>query len=316
MAFIDDVLKDVRTAAIAGHVHPDGDCVGSTVSLYNYIKETCPEIRTDLYLEPFEDSYAFLKRADEAKETPADKEMVYDVFFALDSGSIDRIGVAKDLFLHAKRRICIDHHISNTGYADDNIIDPKASSVSEMLFGLMDEAHITKDIAEGLYLGIVQDTGVFQYSCTGPETMVTASKLIAYGIPFSRIIEDSFFAKSYAQNRILGKVLKDSRLFADGKGIAGFVTADMMEEYGVTARDLDGIVSALRNTRGVEAAVFVYETGPSSCKVSFRSKSYADVCAVASRFGGGGHQKAAGCSLEGTVEEVLDTILPAVEEAL
>lgn len=308
-------LDGVKTVGIAGHVNPDGDCVGSTLSMYLYLKQYYPNIRTDLYLEQVRLDFRFLASIEDARSEYV-SGTTYDLFITVDTSTKDRIGVAADGFDLAKKTICIDHHVSNPGYADMNHIVPDASSASEVVFDLMEEALITKEIAEALYLGIVHDTGVFQYSCTSSHTMQIAGKLMDKGINFTKIIEETFFQKTYAQQKVLGKTLNESLLLLDGACIAGIVTADTMREYGITKADLDGIVSQLRLTAGVEAAIFLYEVGSDKYKVSLRSKSCVDVNKIASQFGGGGHVRAAGCTVSGTLGDIIGKLTECVEAAI
>ena len=151
------VLEGVKTVAIAGHVRPDGDCVGSCLATYNYIKTYYPEIAVDLYLEPIPNLFRFLTSAAEIKNT-CDTDMAYDLFIAQDCGDIDRLGQAGKYFQTAKKTFCIDHHKSNQSFADENYIFPQASSTSELVYELMDESKITKEIAECIYVGIIHDT--------------------------------------------------------------------------------------------------------------------------------------------------------------
>lgn len=210
----------------------------------------------------------------------------------LDCGDTGRLDYSKPLLDHAKHTFCVDHHISNIGFADVNHIVAEASSTSELVYGLLDEEKISKNVAEALYLGIVHDTGVFQYSCAGPETFRVAAKLLEKGIDGPKIIEDTFYAKSYAQNQVMGRALMESILFLNGVGIASFIRKNVMDFYGVVPKDLEGIVSQLRVTEGVEVAVFMYELKQNEFKVSLRSKSELDVSKIAQYFGGGGHKKA------------------------
>ena len=130
-------LKGIRTAAIAGHVRPDGDCVGACMGLYLYLKENYPEIETDIYLEEPKESLLFLQGTQNI-QTSYTEEKSYDVFFVLDTSVKNRMGVALKAFESAKKTICIDHHISNKGFADVNVIDPNASSASELLYTLLE----------------------------------------------------------------------------------------------------------------------------------------------------------------------------------
>ncbi|MEE1250419.1 MAG: DHH family phosphoesterase [Lachnospiraceae bacterium] len=308
-------FSGVKTVAIAGHERPDGDCVGSCLAVYNYIKTYFPAITADLYLEPIPNIFKFLKNSDKIKsEYPKMPE--YDLFIALDCGDTARLGKASVYFEEAKKTICVDHHISNASFADDNYIFPKASSTSELIFELLEEEKITKEIAECIYVGIVHDTGVFQYSCTSAKTMDIAGKLMEMGIDFSAIVDKTFYEKTYSQNRIMGKALMDSELLLDGKVIFSVVTAEDMREFGVLPKHLDGIVNQLRVTKDVEVAVFLYETGDRGIKVSMRSNGKVDVATIAVGHGGGGHVRAAGVTMVNSVEEIREILLSEIAAQL
>ena len=311
---IDDFLThDLHTCVISGHVNPDGDCVGSVSALYLYIRKYFPEIDVRFYIERPKDALMFLPILREALFEYEESEQP-DLFITCDVSSLDRIGVVPELFKKSKRTLCVDHHVSNPGFADDNIIDPDASSCAEVLFYCMDESKIDTEIAEALYTGIVHDSGVFQYSNTRPETMEAAAALMRRGINFCDIIENSFNIRTYVQNRVMGYVLSRSRQYSEGKIVAGSITLDEMAAYGADKKDLDMIVSQLRLTRGAEAAVFIYQTGTDEFKVSLRSNTYLDVAEAAALFGGGGHVRAAGFTAagdEGFVEKKIIEVLKA-----
>ena len=313
---LNKILEGVSTIAIGGHVRPDGDCVGSCVGLGQYIRENYSDKTVDIYLKDIPESFHFLKGTETILESVADEEKEYDLFIALDCGDTGRLDYSKPLLDHAKHTFCVDHHISNIGFADVNHIVAEASSTSELVYGLLDEEKISKNVAEALYLGIVHDTGVFQYSCAGPETFRVAAKLLEKGIDGPKIIEDTFYAKSYAQNQVMGRALMESILFLNGVGIASFIRKNVMDFYGVVPKDLEGIVSQLRVTEGVEVAVFMYELKQNEFKVSLRSKSELDVSKISQYFGGGGHKKAAGFTMAGTPFDVLNNLSEQIEEQL
>ena len=311
MLKLDEILQGVKRAGIAGHVRPDGDCTGSCLALYQYLRMYYPEVSTDVYLEEIPNSFHMLTGADEIRhELPEDTG--YDVFFALDCGDTKRLGFAGTLFEQAKKTVCIDHHVSNLAFADVNQIVPDASSTSELIYDLLEKERITKEIAEALYLGIVHDTGVFQYSCTKPSTMEAAAELLRKGIDGPKIIEKTFYEKTYAQNQVLGKALLESIRLMDGKVIFSYITKKSMNFFGVKAKDLEGIVSQLRVTTGVEAAIFLYELESGEFKVSLRSKEKVDVSKVAQYFGGGGHVRAVGLTFRGTVHDAVNNIVGQV----
>ena len=308
-------LAGIKTVAIAGHVRPDGDCIVSCMGLYLYLKENEPDIKCDVYLETAKEGFSYIKNLEEAKQE-YDSQAEYDLLILLDVSSPDRIGVAGEALKTAKKTICLDHHISNHGFADENLIEPEMSSASELLFHLLEEEKITKDVAEAIYTGIASDTGVFKYSCTSPETMRVVAKLMEKGIDFSSIIDQSFYEKSYVQNQILGRCLMESIQVLDKKCIIGCLRKRDLDFYGVGPKELDGIVEQLRLTRGVEVAVFIYETKTQEFKVSLRSKSKVDVNKVASYFSGGGHVRAAGCTMQGSIYDVMNNLLKQIEKEI
>ena len=313
MTNLDVFLEKAQTVAVAGHVRPDGDCVGSCLATYNYIKTYYPKIQVELYLEPIPNIFKFLQRADEIISDMS-AEKTYDLFIAQDCGDLGRLGGAAKYFETAKMTVCIDHHISNQSFAQENYIFPEASSASELVFELIPRKRLNKEIAECIYTGIINDTGVFQYSCTSPKTMETAGVLMSYGIDFPRIVDETFFTKTYNQNRIMGLALLKSRLHLDGKCISSVITLEEMKQYEVLPKHLDGIVSQLRVTKDVETAIFLYETEPGAFKASLRSANYVDVAEIAVKYGGGGHKRAAGFSAEEDAEVLIEKIVEDVKQ--
>ena len=308
-------LKNKKHIGIAGHIRPDGDCVGSCLATLKYLKNAMPEAEVTLFLEQPPKSFSFLWGYESIDTTFASKTP-FDAFIALDSGDSERLGSARELFLATPQKFCFDHHLSNTGYADINVIRPEASSTCEVLYDLFDRKYIDKDVATALYTGIVHDTGVFQYSCMSRETFGIVGDLIGYGFDAAKIISETFYEKTYVQNQILGRALLESMLFMDGRCIASCVDKKMMDFYGVTSEDFDGIVNQLLVTKGCEVAIFMYQTGTLEFKVSMRSKGKVNVSEVASYFGGGGHARAAGCMMSGTYRDVLNNLSEHIEKQL
>ena len=315
MLNLKETLQGVKTAAILGHIRPDGDCIGSCLALYNYIETYFPEIQAKVYLQDFMPEFLMLKNADKIEHC-VDEDLAYDVCFSLDSADKERHGEFVKYFDAAKKTVGIDHHISNQGFAQEHLILPDASATAEMMYELIGKEQLTKEIAECIYLGMAHDTGVFQYSNASPKTFRAVADLLETGIDASRIVDETFYQKSYVQNQILGQTLQESVLHLDGKVISGVVTRKDMEHYGVTPKALDGIVSQLRYTRGVEVAVFLYELENGSHKVSMRSNGKVNVSAIAGELGGGGHVKAAGCEVLGESHEVLEKLLGLIEKQL
>ena len=302
-----ELLEGKQSVALGGHVRPDGDCVGSTMGLYLYLKENFPQIETDLYLESVPEAYSMIRHTDEVKsELPEGK--IYDLFICMDCGDLQRLGFSQKLFIESKQTACIDHHVSNEAFADVNYIVPDASSTSELVYNLLDYDKMSLETAEALYMGIAHDTGVFRYSCTSPETMENAAKLMRKGINGNAIIEQTFYEKTYVQNQILGRALLESMLIMDRQCVVSVIRKSSMEFFHAEPSDLEGVVSILRQTKGVEVAIFLHELEPQKYKVSLRSKQYIDVSVIAKHFGGGGHIRAAGVTMTGSAHDVINNI--------
>lgn len=300
-------VKEAKTIGISGHIRPDGDCVGACMGMYLYLKKELKDAQITVFLEKPSEVFDCISGVDTIKEADENDHTVYDVFIALDC-SKDRLGSAEPLFERAVKKINIDHHISNTGCGDVNYVRGDASSASELVYELLEEEKLDAEIAKALYIGIIHDTGVFQYSNTSPSTLQAASRLITFGFDFSEIIESTFYEKTFVQNQIMGRALLESILFMDGKCIAAVISKKMMEFYGVGGKDLDGIINQLRNTKGVECAIFLYELDTLTYKVSMRSSGEVDVAKIAQLFGGGGHVRAAGCTMQGTAYDVINNL--------
>ena len=192
---LETILQDVKSVGLAGHIRPDGDSVGACVGLWNYLKDNYPQIQADIWLEQPDRKFSILEGYEMIRQ-PDGEERKYDLFISLDAADRNRLGAALPYFESAARTLCVDHHISNKGFGDEKVIDAGASSACEVLFRLLDPEKISRNTAAALYMGIAHDTGVFQYSCTSPETMRAAAVLMEKGIPYSRILEETYYKKT------------------------------------------------------------------------------------------------------------------------
>ncbi len=312
MKRLDEVLTGVKSVGIAGHVKPDGDCIGSCLAVYNYIKTYYPDADARVYLEQVPSVFRFLAGADEICTTYP--EETRELFLVLDCGDEKRLGNAFSYFEKAEKTVCIDHHISNQSFADVNYVYPDASSASELVFDLLPEEKITADIAACIYTGIAHDTGVFQYSCTSRHTMEAAGVLMEKGIPFSKIVDQTYYEKTYTENLILGVALRKAEMHLEQKVISSVITQEDLDAVSATANDVEGIVSVLRSTKGVEASVFLYQTGEHEFKLSLRSTEIIDCAKICMNCGGGGHVRAAGATVTGNPSEILEGILKEMEK--
>ena len=275
---LSELLSGAQSAAITGHLHPDGDCVGSCLGLQSALNHLFPDLQTDVCLEPIPDTFGFLEGADRILTEPSEK--AYDVVFCLDCNTPARLGKHAVLLEKAGKTVCIDHHIAGEPFADIDYIESTASSASELVCLLIGTDDLPKAACEALYMGIAHDTGVFQYSCTSSHTMNLAGQLMDKGINFSRIITKTFFEKTYLQQQLLGRTLFESVRVLDGRVIFSTLKRKDMDFFCAKTSDLEGLSAALRNTTGVEVSIFIHESRPGEWKVSLRSGEKVDVALV------------------------------------
>lgn len=310
------ILSDKESIAISAHIRPDGDAFGSTLAMYNYIKKKYPDKQTDIYLLDPNPLFAFLPGYEDIKTEPSDKK--YDLFIVMDMGDPDRLGKNRKMLDTAGDVMCVDHHLNYKNLATEanSYVVPDASSTAELVYDLVNEDLIDDDIAKCIFTGIICDTGVFQYSCTSPETMRRAAELMEYDFDHSALIQRAFYEKTYLQTQILGRCLMESVRFMDGKCVVSWIDRKTQDFYQVTSKDFEGIVSQLRNIRGVDVSIFMYETENQEYKVSMRSSEKVNVAQIAVRFGGGGHARAAGCTMSGTVYDCVNNLSKYIDKQL
>nr|WP_297706858.1 bifunctional oligoribonuclease/PAP phosphatase NrnA [uncultured Butyrivibrio sp.] len=310
---IDEHMSGVKTVAIAGHVRPDGDCIGSCMGMYLYLTKNYPDVKATVFLEDIPDEFLFIKDADKINHDFTTDVDSFDLFICLDCEK-GRLGGAEKIFDAAKKTINIDHHISNTGTGDVTYIVPTSSSACELVYEVIDDTKIDMEIAQAIYTGMVTDTGVFKYNSTSPKTYEIAGKLTSYGFDFTWLIDHVFYEKTYLQNQILGRALLESMTLMEGKVIVSVVSRQTMDFYGVNGNDLDGIVNQLMFTVGTDVAIFMYEDEPMMYRVSLRSNGNINVSAVAKLLGGGGHVRASGCTINGTSHDAINSITKYIQQ--
>ncbi len=308
------ILKDienVQTVYITGHINPDGDCIGSAFGFALAMAELGkkPVILIEDYAERFDilEGRQYVYRGDYDELCP-------DIMFSIDCADKARLGEAEKVFERAKYTYNIDHHISNTCFADVNIVNGRASSACEVVYEIIkDFVNIDKDIASALYTGILTDTGGFRHNSTSERTHQIAGKLVSSGVDTPLIHTKFLMEHSLTDVKIFVKAIEKMKL-EDGIAYT-YVTAEDMALCGASSKNLDAVVGYLLNTEGAEVSVFASERAEGIAKLSFRSKS-ADVNEIASIFGGGGHILAAGAAVKGNVREVLDMAVNEVRKRL
>ncbi len=319
MAFtrIDELIdpEKIKTVGIAGHIRPDADCIGASLALWQYLTKRYPGLTVDVFQEEMPQIYSFIRGSNLVHTDYRTDVERYDLFIAVDTDKC-RIGAAESLFDNALHTVNIDHHVSNHGTGDENYIESEASSTCELVYELLDAEYLDRFIAETIYCGIIGDTGVFKYSATSPRTLRIAADLISYGFDFNDLIDRTFYRKTYVQNQLLGRVLMESMLLMDGRCILGIMSRRTLEFYHASNSDLEGIVSQLMLTEGVVCAIFLQELGSLEFKISLRSNGMVDVAKIAELFGGGGHVRAAGCTMNGTSHDCVNNLSRYIAEQL
>ncbi len=314
MKRIEEYLEGIQKVAITGHTSPDGDCVGSCLAMLNYLCDNYPQITAHVYLKEAKDVFDYLPLIDEIRHEDTGEQ--YDMLILLDISSKTRIDFCDKILERTAQTLCIDHHLTNTGDFTWFDNDPDASSACEVLYRHLDPEKISLNCAVCLYTGIVHDTGVFQYSNTSAETMRIAGEMMEKGVPFTKIIDESFFQKTYLQNRVLGEILAESKVYLDGLVVVGSITRERRWQLGVKPIDLDSVVAQLRNTKGTDVAIFLYQLDDGVYKISLRSREKVDVSRIAAEYDGGGHIRASGCKINEKPEVIIDSLLALIKEQL
>ena len=315
---LDEIKKEIIKAdkiVILSHESPDGDAVASSLSVKHAVAKLGKE--ADVIIPEFPKDFEFLPKADEIK-VESDIEN-YDLAIAVDCADLKRLVGAKRYFETAKKTIQIDHHSVNTMFADINYVDPVSPACCQILIGIFEYfgIEIDKDLGTCILTGIITDTGGFQYSGVTPETFEFAAELLRKGVNISRICQKVLRNKT-KDNCELIKLLYDRMDFLeDGKIAISYITLDDMQKVNATIGDDEGLVEIERDIEGVEVGILLKEKeGANGYKVSMRSKEELNVSDVCLLLGGGGHKRAAGCFVSGTLEEAKSKIIKTVKQQL
>ncbi|MBO6266431.1 MAG: bifunctional oligoribonuclease/PAP phosphatase NrnA [Acidaminococcaceae bacterium] len=302
------LLKEAGKMVIVSHISPDGDTLGSSLALAHALRMLGKEVMLNVD-DDIPSVFSFLPGIGEYMRFAPDDSVPVDLLIVIDASSADRAGNAMNV-VKARSVLNIDHHKTNTHFADYLYLDSDAAATAEIIYSLLLElgTELNTEIATCIYEGLYTDTGSFKYSNTTSRTLSIASALLTYGVNPS-LISDNMEVKSRSQVEMLGKVLETLTFLRDGK-IAYVEVAPELYDYNV---DTDTFVSYPRYIEGVEVALLFKQVEENLTRVSFRSKQV-DVAKIALSFGGGGHQKASGCSIHAPLKEAESIVLPVVEE--
>jgi phosphoesterase RecJ-like protein len=309
-------LRDGRRFLLVLHVRPDGDSIGSTLALARALRRMGKEavvVRADAIPA----NLAFLAGAADAC-TPEQVEGEFDAAIFLDCAGLDRIGSAVEAVRRCRSILNVDHHPSNPRFGDVNVIDPEAAAVGEMTAEIIRGLGVGLDpeMAEALFTAVATDTGSFRFESTRPATYRLAAELCEHGARPSEVAARVWDNRPLAALRLIGLMLSGIRTGLGGAYAWAEVDREMLERAGAGEDEVEGLVNYPRSVAGVEVAALLAATTPGEVRVSLRSNRRVDVSRLAARFGGGGHARAAGCTLKGDLASARETLLRAVEEAL
>ena len=312
---VKEFILDAQKISIIAHEDEDADSVGSCFAMYLALLSLGKNVKC-CFSAPLENHLSFMDGEYEVFDEAAD--YCADLCICLDCADIKRLGKRIKLFESAKHTLSIDHHETNTNFAEVNLVDGKASATAEILYQMFVEmsVNIDKDIAKNLYAAISADTGSFKYSNVTPKTMNIAAELVSKGINHAEIARLLHDTDEIGVIRCKAEIMQNIEDYFGGRLTVVTANDALFEKYGITERESGDIVNIARAVKGCEIAVSVRETGD-KIKVSFRSNGEACVSRLAQKFGGGGHSKAAGAKITGkSAEEVKKEVIDAAGELL
>ncbi len=313
---ISKTIHDRDDFLITTHINPDGDCVTSVLSIA-YILKVLGKRYEILMADPIPEKFQFLSDVDSILHLEVSKlSFEPKTAIALDASTAERFGNVKPFVEECEMIINIDHHPSNSFFGDIDLVDPEESSTVEIVYHLIKymDIEITDELATLIYTGIMCDTGRFLFPNTTHRSMKICAEMIQCGASPEIIGDYLYFQKSFDTMKALGEALSTLELYQDGK--VACVELDCRCYEREQSLDTEGFVDYLMMINGTEVEFLMLQKEPGKIKVSLRSQKYVNVNDVASVFGGGGHARAAGCTIEGTFAEAKSQILKAIEESM
>ena len=309
------IIEESNTIYLVGHVNPDGDAIGSTYAIYFALKKMGKDAH--VVMPDHSTVFNFLPRIDEHVKSIDVRS--YDLLIALDSSDNTRLAIPKEDYDKAKKIIMLDHHQVTNPYGDFIHIDDSRSSASEIAYIFLQyitDNNIDKDMATMLYAGIMTDTGCFNYANTSSRTLRVVAELIDIGaehLMVNKMLNDTI---KEAKLRLVAKTIDNIESFYDNKLKYSYVPFEDIAALGIGDEDAEGMTNYLRSIEGTEFAVYVRGKSDGSIKVSMRSGGRVDVSKVAIEFGGGGHPRAAGYTMQDPYEIGKEKLIKAIGEMI
>jgi phosphoesterase RecJ-like protein len=309
-------IRGAKSVALACHVNPDGDALGSMLGLHHVLR-AAGMASVASFSEPFGVAPHYRELPGlELIVPPAEFPKEPEVMVTFDSGAMHRLGDLEAAAKSASQLVVLDHHVSNERYGTINVIVPDAAATAVVVRWLVDELELplTRDAAVCLYAALVCDTGRFQYETTTPAVFELAAELLSYGVPVARLSRSLFEEHSFAYLKLLGAALERAVLDPEHSFVWTSVTQRDLVKYGVTLEEVEGLIDVVRRTSEAEVAAVFKEGTDGVIRVSLRSLGAVDVCRIAQAQGGGGHRFAAGFSTDESVPEIVRRIENALRE--
>lgn len=295
------IINGNRDICIVSHINPDGDNIGSILALGLALRKMNKNIHI-IKTDDIPADYLFLPGVDSIREYD---EKSIDLLIVLDCSDIDRLGKNKSLIEKSATVINIDHHVSNTNFGDYNIVDNKAAATGEIIYQLLCSlgVDLDMDIATCLYTAISTDTGSFMYSNVSAKTHEIAASLLNTGIDTGKININLYQSRSVERTNLFINSLSTISYYNNNKVASIKVTQDLLKKFNAKMEDTEGIISFLRDIKGIEVACLLKEYKENEIKLSLRSKEHVNVSEICAAFNGGGHIRAAGCTIHENIEE-------------
>ena len=311
------MIRDAQRILFFMHVQPDGDSIGSTLGMIRALRQMGKEA-VMVGVDPIPPMYHFLPGWDSYRVEWQEVSGEWDLSCFLDCGDLERVGDALPAVQRGRRTLNVDHHATNSAFAEFNYLDFSAAAVGELAYRILREigAPIDPETALCLYTSLVTDTGGFRYDSTGPSTHRVAADLIELGARPYDVAQAIFETESLPRLALLARALQTLQLDGGGRVAWMVITQQMLKEAGAEDHDAEGVVNYARAVAGVEVGILFKETPDGRVRVSLRSRKTADVGVVAKGFGGGGHARAAGCTLYTSLDEAVDQVVAAVKAVL
>ena len=314
---LDNILEEIKKAnsiVIVTHESPDGDAIGSSLAMELALRSIGK--KSDIIIPEYPRTFNFLPNAKNVKDKSDLKK--YDLAISLDCTDLRRIN-GKEYFEEAKRTIVIDHHGTNSMYGDINFVNPVAPACCEILVGMFTyfNIDINQEIGTCILTGIITDTGGFKYQSVTAETFEFTAELLRKGVNVSEIYQTALETRTMANFQLLKKTLNRMEILEDGKVTFTYITNQDETEDNEEPRDNEGILEIGRDIEGVEISILLRQKdNEDKYKVSMRSRNYVNVSDICYIFGGGGHPKAAGCLIQGTVEQIKEKLLREIRKVI